>query len=212
MDSIEIVLIKSSLARISPNRETHGYGYDAYFISANQLEFYRKIRQHKVKVVKEMNLTDYRNREFVFEDNEGRWIAVGCKEDSDVVQGLQLSHVAFYCRDIVRMEQFYGDLLGLKRVHVFNEGQEDEFFILGRDNLRIELFKMKNDLIPGNGSFRHFAVEIPSMDNFLALLKQKNIIVDRIIDRSDDTGVFRICFIKDPENNVIEFMEGYRDQ
>jgi catechol 2,3-dioxygenase-like lactoylglutathione lyase family enzyme len=204
-------LTRSKLEKITPNRDVHGYGYDAYFISTDQDGFYHDLTSKNIKIIKELNLTDYRNREFIFEDNEGRWIAVGCKEGSKEVLGLQLSHIALYCTDIVAMERFYSDILELRRVRVFNAGKEDEFFILGRDGFRIELFKNRYE-IQTNTSLKHFAIEIKSMDNLIALLKHKDITIDKFIDYSKENETFKICFIKDPENNVIEFMEGYHDQ
>jgi catechol 2,3-dioxygenase-like lactoylglutathione lyase family enzyme len=211
-DSIEIILTKSGLERITPNREAHGYGYDAYFVSTNQAGLYAELGGKKVKIVKELDLTDYGNREFVFEDNEGRWIAVGCKEGTKEVLGLELGHVAFYCEDIGAMERFYSDVLEVKRVRVFNEATEDEFFILGRDNFRIELFKKRGEIRAEGSSFKHFAVGIKSMDNLMTLLSQKSVPVDRLIDCSTAGETFKICFVRDPEGNVIEFMEGYRDR
>ncbi len=210
-DTIEIILTKSKLERITPNRVAHGYGYDAYFISTDQASFYRDLTSKGVTIVKELNLTDYDNREFIFEDNEGRWIAVGCKEGSKEVLGLRLSHIALYCDDIGAMERFYSDILELKRVRVFNAGTDDAFFILGRDGFRIELFKKRYEL-PANGSLKHFAIVIESMDNLMALLTHKNIPIQKFIDYSKENETFKVCFIRDPENNVIEFMEGYRDQ
>jgi hypothetical protein len=81
-DTVEIILTESKLEKISPNRDVHGYGYDAYFISTDPESFYRVVKSENIKIVEELNRTDYGNREFVFEDNEGRWIAVGCKEGS----------------------------------------------------------------------------------------------------------------------------------
>jgi hypothetical protein len=79
-DSIEIILTKSKLASIVPTRETHGYGLDAYFISEDQAGLYRELRERGVKIVKGLDMTDYGNREFIFEDLERRWIAIGKKK------------------------------------------------------------------------------------------------------------------------------------
>jgi len=137
---------------------------------------------------------------------------LGRKEGTQAIQSLRLSHVALYCEDIRAMERFYADTLNLKRVRVFNEGKDDEFFIMGRDAFRIELFKKRYDIRNDLGSLKHFAVEIPSMESLLALVKRKNIPIEKFIDYSTEGETFKICFIKDPENNVIEFMEGYRDK
>jgi len=78
-DNIEIVLTKSALAKIVPNHIVHGYGEDAYFITNDQAALQEELRQKGVKIVRELAVTDYSNLEFIFEDNEGRWIAVGRK-------------------------------------------------------------------------------------------------------------------------------------
>jgi len=138
--------------------------------------------------------------------------AIGGEEGSRDVQYLRLSHIALYCDDIRAMERFYADTLALRRVRVFNEGKDDEFFILGRDAFRIELFRKRYEIRADRASLKHFAVEIPSMDALLDALKRKAIKVEKLIDYSSEREVFKVCFIKDPEGNVIEFMEGYRDR
>lgn len=80
-DQIEIVLTQSNKDRISPNREQHGYGYDAYFITDLQKEIYDELVEAGVNIVRPLVTTDYGNREFVFEDVDGRWIAVGKKQN-----------------------------------------------------------------------------------------------------------------------------------
>lgn len=79
-DSIEIVLTQSKNSIIIPNRECHGYGYDAYFITHAQKEIETEFVDLGVKIVRSLSTTDYNNKEFVFEDIDGRWIAVGSKE------------------------------------------------------------------------------------------------------------------------------------
>jgi catechol 2,3-dioxygenase-like lactoylglutathione lyase family enzyme len=79
-DLVEIVLTKSKNDSIVPNRICHGYGYDAYFIAENQEELEKEFAQLSVKIVRPLKVTDYNNKEFVFEDIDGRWIAVGNKQ------------------------------------------------------------------------------------------------------------------------------------
>lgn len=207
-DSIEIILTKSKVSKIQPNREIHGYGYDGYFISNDQYSLYNDIMKKGVKIVKELRLTDYSNREFIFEDNEGRWIAIGCKEGSKEVLGLQLSHVAFYCCDVAAMERFYAELLELTRVRVCNQGKEDECIILGRDNVRIALYKKNHSCNAGDSSFKHFAIGINSMDNMLRQLSILGVHVESFVDYSQNGDLFKVCYVKDPENNTVQFMEG----
>ncbi|MFC7680730.1 VOC family protein [Paenibacillus sp. GCM10028914] len=78
-DSIEIVLTKSKQDQYVPNRVIHGYGYDAYFVATEQKELEQELLHLGVKIVRPLATTDYNNNEFVFEDIDGRWIAVGNK-------------------------------------------------------------------------------------------------------------------------------------
>ncbi|WP_211748608.1 VOC family protein [Paenibacillus sp. Marseille-Q4541] len=78
-DSIEIILTQSQQERLTPNREIHGYGYDAYFIALEQRELEKECHRLGIKIVRPLIRTDYGNDEFVFEDIDGRWIAVGNK-------------------------------------------------------------------------------------------------------------------------------------
>lgn len=78
-DSIEIILIESRVQEVVPNRKLYGYGYDAYFITENQEELQDEFRQAGANIVRQLNVTDYRNKEFVIEDIDGRWICFGIK-------------------------------------------------------------------------------------------------------------------------------------
>ncbi len=65
------------------NRKLHGYGYDAYFIAdrESQIELENEFRELGLNLVRSLSMTDYNNSEFVFEDIDGRWIAVGKKQE-----------------------------------------------------------------------------------------------------------------------------------
>ncbi|EHB66896.1 MULTISPECIES: VOC family protein [Paenibacillus] len=78
-DSVEIVLTMTD-QEVVPNRLRYGSGYDAYLISFNQKEMEEELSRAGVKIVRPLDVTDYNNHEFVFEDIDGRWIAVGNKQ------------------------------------------------------------------------------------------------------------------------------------
>lgn len=44
-------------------------------------ELEKQLRRNRVKIARPLSMTDYKNREFVIEDIDGRWIAFGRKED-----------------------------------------------------------------------------------------------------------------------------------
>lgn len=78
-DSVENVLTMTE-QKVVPNRLRYGYGYDAYLISFNQKEMEEELSQAGVKIVRPLDVKDYSNHEFVFEDIDGRWIGVGNKQ------------------------------------------------------------------------------------------------------------------------------------
>ena len=80
-DLVEIVLTKSKLCEIQPNRMTHGYGYDGYFTGKNIDKIYKACVSSGVKIVKPLQMTDYGNFEFVLEDIDKRWICIGIKKN-----------------------------------------------------------------------------------------------------------------------------------
>lgn len=77
-DNIEIILTKAEVKAV-PNHEMYGYGYDAYIYADNQEELYEEFLARGVKIIRNLGVTDYQNKELVIEDIDGRWIAFGLK-------------------------------------------------------------------------------------------------------------------------------------
>jgi len=77
-DGVEVILTRASTA-VRPNRDLYGYGYDAYFITAEQAVLQAEFEAAGALVVKPLSRTDYHNDEFVVEDPDGRWLAFGLK-------------------------------------------------------------------------------------------------------------------------------------
>lgn len=77
-DDIEIILTKANRT-VQPNRVLYGYGYDAYFYTLEQERLFEEFAENRAMFPKPLCTTDYRNREFVIEDCDGRWLAFGAK-------------------------------------------------------------------------------------------------------------------------------------
>ena len=78
-DTVEIILLQANTETIQPNRIRYGYGYDAYFYTGAQEALEAEFTEKGVTFVKQLNTTDYQNKEFVIEDIDGRWLAFGLK-------------------------------------------------------------------------------------------------------------------------------------
>jgi catechol 2,3-dioxygenase-like lactoylglutathione lyase family enzyme len=78
-DGVEIILTKTT-AKVRPNRELYGYGFDAYMITDRQAELQRELSGKGAIIARPLAKTDYHNSEFVVEDIDGRWLGFGLKE------------------------------------------------------------------------------------------------------------------------------------
>ncbi len=83
LDNVEIILLQACTDRVLPNRELYGYGYDAYLYTDSQEVLEREFASGGVRIVRPLSETDYRNREFVIEDIDGRWLAFGLKQPAE---------------------------------------------------------------------------------------------------------------------------------
>lgn len=81
-DNSEIILTKSN-KKITPHHIQYGYGYDLYITTKDVKKEYEELKAKDIKIIKELGNTDYDNNEFVFEDVDGRWICVGCKNSTN---------------------------------------------------------------------------------------------------------------------------------
>jgi glyoxylase I family protein len=129
----------------------------------------------------------------------------------------QHMHIAYQCRDRLAQERFYARFFGFRRARVFAAGTEGEFVMLRRGNLWIELFAAAPDAQPPQGSgpassYLHLALEVDDIERSVAELAGAGHEMGPIVDCGGVTPGLRICFFKDPEGNVIELMQGWRDE
>lgn len=75
-DNIEIIFTKEN-KNIKPNRILYGYGYDAYFYTREQEMLFEEFSKNGAKFAKLLFTINHQNREFVVEDIDGRWLALG---------------------------------------------------------------------------------------------------------------------------------------
>lgn len=76
----EIILLQAGTDNVFPNRILYGYGFDAYLYTEYQEKLEKEFSGKGVKIVRPLITTDYRNKEFVIEDTDGRWLAFGLKQ------------------------------------------------------------------------------------------------------------------------------------
>ena len=128
------------------------------------------------------------------------------------------NHIAMNCWDLATQEEFYTKHFGFKRSRTFNRGKPDEFFMLKLGSIRLELFpcnREKGAAMQGGEQpigFKHLAFDVPKLEPVLEGLREDGIEPDPIIDVGQLMPGFRIVFLRDPEGNILELMEGYKDE
>jgi glyoxylase I family protein len=131
---------------------------------------------------------------------------------------IAINHIAFRCRDLAAQEAFYTKHFGFKRCRTFRKGEPNEFFLLKLGAVRLELFPPGGGLTPEDKGgeqpvgFRHLALDVPKLEPVLDSIRADGIVPDSIIELPDLAPGFRIVFFKDPEGNILELMENYRDE
>jgi len=126
-----------------------------------------------------------------------------------------VNHIAFACRNIKAQEAFYTKHFGFKRSRTFNAGQPNEFFMLKLGAVRLEFFSADPAKAAGQKGgeqtvgFKHLAFDVENIDTMTTGLKADGADLDSIMDFG---GGIRLLFFRDPEGNIVELMENYKDE
>jgi glyoxylase I family protein len=129
-----------------------------------------------------------------------------------------VNHLALNCLDVAAQEAFFSKHFGFKRSRTFNPGKPNEFIMLKLGSMRLELFPADRarSLNQRGGEqaigFKHLAFDVPKLESAMESLQADGIQFDPVLTQDHVTPGLRIVFFRDPEGNIIELMEGYRDE
>ncbi len=114
-----------------------------------------------------------------------------------------LSHISLSSKSLKKVKKFYVDLLKFKIVHEFKNNKTNEiygFFLYSGKNTYLEFFKSKNKRKSGN-VFRHLCFDV----NNIKHIRKKLIFLSPSIIKRGKTDKILQFFVKDFENNLVEF-------
>jgi glyoxylase I family protein len=100
----------------------------------------------------------------------------------------------------------------------FNAGKPDEFIMLRLGQVRLELFPTDSakTMYEKGGEqvigFKHLCFDVPNFYLIIEALRADRIAPAPIIDVDRLIPGCRVVFYRDPEGNIIELIEGYRDE
>jgi glyoxylase I family protein len=128
-------------------------------------------------------------------------------------------HIALNCEDPLAIERWYTKYFGFERKRVYLPGP-GQVVVIGTDGLALELFpaegespvpRPEKDGPPFRG-YRHFAFRVDDLDAKLLEIGNDTKVMLGPLDMSEFIEGMRVAWIADPEGNIVELNQGYRDE
>jgi glyoxylase I family protein len=132
---------------------------------------------------------------------------------------MAFSHIGLSCLDPIAVERWYTRYFGFQRARVIPLGADQLVFIRS-GNMYLELFKTNDkrplpapekDGYPFSG-VRHIAFQVDDIDTVLEALGADAKITLGPFAFDDFIPGWRTVWVADPEGNIVEISQGYRDQ
>ena len=133
----------------------------------------------------------------------------------------QFFHVAVTVNDLPAFEGFYTKYFGFKRARTISLGEGKELvFMKNTDGFYFEVFPadFPRPIPPEEGDgphyqgIRHLAFSVDDVDAKLAEMGSDAVITLGPLSFDAFIPGWRTAWIKDPENNIIEITQGYKDE
>jgi len=129
------------------------------------------------------------------------------------------AHIAINCRDQSVMERFYSRYFGFERARVIDAGEEQIIFLKSGD-CYLELFQAKGEppyeppTADGHAwhGVRHLAFQVENVDAKLEELGDDVAVRLGPLDFDAFIPGWRTVWFADPEGNIVEVTQGFRDQ
>lgn len=132
---------------------------------------------------------------------------------------LQFGHIAMCCKDPLTVERFYAKHFGFQRARVYAPGPEQVVQIRSGP-ISIEIFPATKEApappVGGAGpeypGLRHIAFLVDDLDAKLAQMGSDAKVTLGPLDMSQFIPGMRVCWVADPEGNIVELNQGYVDE
>jgi glyoxylase I family protein len=132
---------------------------------------------------------------------------------------LQFAHIGLSCHDPLAVERFYSKHFGFRRARVVSLGEEQVVYIKS-GGVCLELFQAKGEapVPPAGGAgpeypgWRHLAFQVDDVAAKLEAMGEEAKITLGPLRFDDFIPGWRTVWLSDPEGNIVEVSQGYRDQ
>ena len=132
---------------------------------------------------------------------------------------MEFSHVAYSCKDPLVIERWYSKHFGFTRGRVYLPGP-GQVVMIKRGGVYLELFPSTmdrpNERVLGAGpdypSVRHIAFLVDDLDAKLAEMGDEAKVTLGPLDMGQFIPGMRVAWLSDPEGNIVELNQGYKDE
>lgn len=129
------------------------------------------------------------------------------------------SHIGVACKDPIATEKWYTKYFGFKRARVIPLGESQIVFIKLGD-VYLELFQSQGEspLPPAEKdgpffpSWRHIAFQVDDVDAKVAEMGSDTKVTLGPLQFDDFIPGWKTVWITDPNGNIVEITQGYKDQ
>ncbi|TDB64018.1 VOC family protein [Arundinibacter roseus] len=130
-------------------------------------------------------------------------------------------HLAVTVRDLAKFEAFYAKYFGFRRARVIDLGDDAELvFLKNDDGFYFEVFPPEEErpypMAAADGShypgLRHIAFQVDDVDSKLEEMGEDAQITLGPLRFDDFISGWKTVWLKDPEGNIVEITQGYKDQ
>ncbi|REA64201.1 VOC family protein [Dyadobacter luteus] len=130
-------------------------------------------------------------------------------------------HLALTVKDLAVFEAFYAKYFGFRRARVIELGDDAQLvFLKNDDNFYFEIFPPEEQrpcpMAEADGphypGLRHMAFSVADVDQKLAEMGDDAVVTLGPLHFDDVIEGWKTVWLKDPEGNIIEVTQGYRDQ
>ncbi|MBF0606197.1 MAG: VOC family protein [Candidatus Magnetobacterium sp. LHC-1] len=132
---------------------------------------------------------------------------------------ISFAHVGLTCNNQAVMEEFYTKHLGFKRTRVIALGDKQIIMLRNNEGVYLEVFEAEEPRPvpqavadgPHYAGLRHLSFNVDSVDNKLKEMGSAAEITLGPLNFDDFIKGWRTVWLKDPEGNIVELSEGYKD-
>ncbi len=130
------------------------------------------------------------------------------------------AHLGLTCADQDATERFYTRHFGFERARVVELGNDASVIFLRNGGTHLELFKAESVRPvpapsadgPHHPGLRHIAFHVEDVDQKLADMGQDAIVTLGPLRFDDFIPGWKSVWVADPDGNIIELSQGYRDE